>query len=276
MTAYFDSLPDELLLMIYEWAPVCMPMLRKVNWRWRNLLASMDIYYPAYYANWAAAEGYRVNLGKITHREIKYFIGMHFIDLIMRAGYTWQNCTRDTYVLKYIYESCFHHLNQHEKYRPTDVMKTLIFKYDHITSNQNNELMLENMLIRLDNIELVEFACILGRSFKKCWVDRAQSFEMMQKLHKDMGCAMGIGILRGLINRKWGAETWYVYSDCEKMIEYVIKNGCILADKDVELAAKLHDVTTIELVHAAGYTFKQELFTKTSDYMEKFIRRLTK
>ena len=83
-----NTLPDDMLVVIFSHAEMMWPYLRKVSRRWRHCLQWRDKHTAPQYMNWAAGVGRQVNLGLVSQLSIREYIEAEYYDLLMRAKYT--------------------------------------------------------------------------------------------------------------------------------------------------------------------------------------------
>jgi len=248
---HFDNLPDELLLMIYEWVPVCLPMLRKVNRRWRDLLADVCTYSDYYYANWAAAEGYKVYLDELSPQFILDCIQFDYINLILHGNYNWY-CTDKQFLWK-VQESCrkfrgIKPLTPNHGSILFKIMEALIIKYN---IGQNTECVLASMVVLIDDVDLLRLVHKLGFTFN-CTLDQAESVKIMQALH-EFGCRSEAGILTWNIIYRHATNTWDQDEMRREMIGYAIDIGCEIRDEDFICAMMYGDKFAVKKMYCAGY-----------------------
>lgn len=102
----FQTLPTDIILLIYKNIPESYPMLRKVNRRLREVLANqvVDI---VYCMDHAAARGYKIHLGDISNDELYKYVTGGWYNIVLHANYTWSPAEHlDVNFLRRMYIEC--------------------------------------------------------------------------------------------------------------------------------------------------------------------------
>lgn len=246
----FNIVPNEILMYIYSYIPLCWPILRKVDSRWRCLLTNeyVDI---KECINYAAAAGMKVYLGSILHSEIMYCLTHSQLDTLLHAQYTWIADMKHVGFLCNVRRICKMNSNEISNY--TDCFaNSLVLRLISKCANPNDEdASLARMVIFINDVYLLEEARKIGISFNKCTVWIARNLEVMKKLY-EFGCEVPSNILRNIVLYRYYNNTGSDHANYESMFNFVISTGHKITNKDIICAIGCNDRTILKLIHGTG------------------------
>jgi len=249
----FNEIPNEICLEIYSYIPMCWPMLRKVNRRWRELLRARGEYTSDHYAEWAAGAGYRVNMGAVDCSTIEYYATMWYYNILIHANYSWKIAT------DFIgYFSMF--FNRLDLDASVPLMRACINSI--ISKCETRDATVTKMLIVFGDVELLEYARMIGFEFHECDLSDARSADIMRKLH-EFGCGGLDDVIYSLMrkvqsNYRFGESG--AYSD---MFNCAIELGAVVTSEDFDIAIRCGCEISMRLMIGAGYELSVEQFQAT-------------
>ena len=275
----FNEIPNEICLEIYSYIPMCWPMLRKVNRRWRELLRARGEYTSDHYADWAAGAGYRVNMDKFAYARIDYYLRKGYHNILMFANYTWALESVNCY---YLCEICATYAHTPSKI-PNHVQYTQHGFFINHTLVQKRELMcamlskcttrdwlITHMIIMLDDVTILKYAADKFELHKRS-LNSARSVKIMQKLY-EYGCRAAPDIISDYIKRKHHCSIYITnVGEYRKLLETAIMFGAVITSDDFDCAVRCRCKIAIEVMIKAGYKPHESQMLNLSTEMAKYV-----
>lgn len=267
-TNYFALLPNEIIMLIYQYIPDHFPILRKLDRRWRELLEHeyrpecdyVKLLMPTY--------GYKYNRGVISIRDICREVAARLFSALLYMEYTWiykvneSRYIRDMYYFLIGYaapgvnlmfeESLFIHIMSRCADRDTNILR---------------------IIAKTNNANMTRQIHALGFGYNESTITGAENLSVLKALH-EIGCPWHSETLKCIIYA-WGCTgVIEVENELYEMFRYAIKNGCEINDDDVAAAINTPWFRALREIYKTGYVIKDDLLTNPT--VKQWVRYWTR